>query len=295
MVSRTFLSRFYKDQRRGMFAWILLLFILQITLFGYYQGVFSSATPGERFSFINSSDSLSGIHIKESEVNLYSPRPFNPNFISDYVAGRFGMSMIEIQRLRIYREKGLYVNSAKEFQEVTKVSDSVINLMQDYFKFPEWTQRGQFISDKKQVERVGKNARTMRLNLNHASLEDLVELKGIGEAYAKRILDFRSKLGGFVDLKQIEDVYQLSDQAKQSLYDFSYIDDISMIKKWNINTMSIKELSECPYFNYQIAREIVRLRSSLGDFVDVTALNDIKGFPIEKLNIIILYLEFEKK
>jgi len=48
------------------------------------------------------------------------------------------LSTEEIDRLLQHREKGNYINSAKEFQKVTHVSDSLLNTIEPYFKFPDW-------------------------------------------------------------------------------------------------------------------------------------------------------------
>lgn len=64
--------------------------------------------------------------------------PFNPNFISDYKGYKLGMSVAEIDRLHAFRRKNSYVNSAEEFQKVTLVSDSLLNELAPYFKFPSW-------------------------------------------------------------------------------------------------------------------------------------------------------------
>ena len=37
-----------------------------------------------------------------------------------------------------FRESNQWVNSAKEFQQVTKVSDSLLATISPYFKFPDW-------------------------------------------------------------------------------------------------------------------------------------------------------------
>jgi hypothetical protein len=51
--------------------------------------------------------------------------PFNPNFITDFKGYKLGMSVQEIDLLE-YRKGNKYVNSPKEFQAVTQVSDSLL-------------------------------------------------------------------------------------------------------------------------------------------------------------------------
>jgi hypothetical protein len=47
----------------------------------------------------------------------------------------------EIDRLLAFRKDDKYVNSAKEFQIVTKVSDSLLHAIAPYFKFPDWVKK----------------------------------------------------------------------------------------------------------------------------------------------------------
>jgi DNA uptake protein ComE-like DNA-binding protein len=62
-------------------------------------------------------------------------------------------------------------------------------------------------------------------------------------------------------------------------------------KKININSASIKELGQFYYFKYPISKNIVTYRSMNGD-IKIEDLSNIKGFPVDKLKIIALYLEF---
>ena len=62
--------------------------------------------------------------------------PFNPNYISDYKGYQLGMNVDEIDRLLAHREQSLYVNSAKEFQTITKISDSLLQKISSFFNFP---------------------------------------------------------------------------------------------------------------------------------------------------------------
>jgi hypothetical protein len=78
------------------------------------------------------------------EKQNYIPKiyPFNPNFITDYKGSKLGMSVAEIDRLLNFRKTNQYVNSASEFQKVTQVSDSLLNTISPYFKFPDWVNKG---------------------------------------------------------------------------------------------------------------------------------------------------------
>jgi DNA uptake protein ComE-like DNA-binding protein len=47
-----------------------------------------------------------------------------------------------------------------------------------------------------------------------------------------------------------------------------------------------------PYFKYPLAKSIITYRSMNGGIKNGEDLPKIKGFPVEKSNIIVLYLEF---
>ena len=113
--------RFNKQERSGVFFLLLMVIVLQG---GYY---YVKANPSQRKTnfALNVSeqariDSLK-THQPEASIKIY---PFNPNYITDYKGYTLGLSADELDRLFAYREKGKFVNSAKEFQAVTRVSDS---------------------------------------------------------------------------------------------------------------------------------------------------------------------------
>ena len=218
--------------------------------------------------------------------------PFNPNFITDFKGYKLGMSTAEIDRLLAYRKQNKFVNSAEEFQQVTKVSDSLLNKISPFFKFPDWVKNktnNSYFANKKDYPKKESNKSLVDINI--ATQEDLMKVYGIGEGLSKRILEQREKLGAFVSMDQMKLIWGLSPEVVEKLNQSFVIKSKPIAKKIRINDLSAKELSQFPYFRYNLAKEIVTYRSMNGD-IKIEDLSKIKGFPVENINIIALYLEF---
>jgi len=198
------------------------------------------------------------------------------------------MSVAEIDRLLNFRRTNQYVNSAAEFQKVTQVSDSLLNAISPYFKFPDWVNKrkaNNYRPFEKKIEKI------IILDINLATKEDLIKIYGIGPALSDRILKQKGLLGGFVSMEQIKDIWGLSPEVIESLSSHFKVAALPKIKKIDINNSSIKELMLFPYFKYSLAKAIVTYRSMNGD-LKIEDLSNIKDFPVDKLKIIALYLEF---
>lgn len=218
--------------------------------------------------------------------------PFNPNFITDFKGYKLGMSTAEIDRLLAYRKQNKFVNSAEEFQQVTKVSDSLLNKISPLFKFPDWVNNksnNSYFANNKDYSK--KESNKSLIDINIASQEDLMKVYGIGEGLSKRILEQREKLGAFVSMDQMKLIWGLSPEVIEKLNQSFVIKSKPIAKKIRINELSVKGLSQFPYFRYNLAKEIVTYRSMNGD-IKIEDLSKIKGFPVENINIIALYLEF---
>jgi DNA uptake protein ComE-like DNA-binding protein len=187
------------------------------------------------------------------------------------------------------------VNSAEEFQEVTKISDSLLKEISPLFKFPDWTRnKSNFKVEKKEyVQKTDfKKEKIIILDINQASKEDLIKIYGIGEALSLRILKQKEVLGGFVSMEQMNEIWGLSPEVIVELNSHFKITIPKDLKKIAINDASLKELSQFPYFRYALAKQIITYRSMNGNFNNIEDLIKIKDFPVEKAKIISLYLEF---
>ncbi|MBQ1720196.1 MAG: helix-hairpin-helix domain-containing protein, partial [Bacteroidales bacterium] len=88
---------------------------------------------------------------------------------------------------------------------------------------------------------------------------DFQKLKGIGEAYSKRIVAYREKLGGFISVEQLREVYGMTDELYNSISANLEIKG-EPVRKININTADFKILVSHPYIDKNIAKAILDYR-----------------------------------
>ncbi|REG98556.1 ComEA family DNA-binding protein [Flavobacterium aquicola] len=284
--------KFTKQQRIGIFSLFAIIIILQLVYFFVDFNSFKENSPDKQkwLALQTEVDSLKLIKSNERQV-MY---PFNPNFISDYKGYKLGMSVVEIDRLLAFRKRNKFVNSAKEFQDVTKVSDSLLNVMTPFFKFPDWVNHKKDSKEYKYASNsaFAKKEKITIIDINQAVQEDLIKISGIGEAISLRILTQKEKLGGFVSMEQLKEVWGLSPEVILNLNKHFAVIKMPSLKKIDINNASLKELSQFYYFKQDLARQIVKYRSMNGDFKNIEDLIKINSFPVEKANFISLYLSF---
>ncbi|WP_395064971.1 helix-hairpin-helix domain-containing protein [Flavobacterium sp.] len=285
---------FSKDQRKG----ILLLFIIIISLqIGYYFIDFNPThkpSPEEQ-NWLSLQSTIDTLKLQKHETS-YKMYPFNPNFITDFKGYKLGMKVDQIDRLLAFRKQGKFANSPEEFQKVTGISDSLLNAIAPFFKFPDWVNKknqGSYQNSyaKSNWKEFPKKEAMKVLDINQATKEDLMKIYGIGDAISDRILAQKDTYGAFVSMDQMNEIWGLSPEVVSNLNKYFKINSLPKIKKININNASIKELGQFPYFKYPISKNIVTYRSMNGD-LKIEDLANIKAFPVDKVKIIVLYLEF---
>ncbi len=114
------------------------------------------------------------------------------------------------------------------------------------------------------------------IDINHADSAELTKLYGIGPVLARRIVKYRSVLGGFINVNQIKEVYGFDTVYFQDIVPHVSV-DTAAVRKIDINSASVGELARHPYLDSYQAKAIVRLRQRGGNFATV---GDLMGVPI---------------
>lgn len=279
--------RYNKRQRNGI---LFLLFLIIVLQGAYYLLNFSPKNNIAETSVLKEKitkelDSLE-LLTKKDTSHIF---PFNPNYITDFKGYQLGMSVDEIDRLLKFRETGKFINSADEFQKITNVSDSLLSTLKPYFKFPNWVnatakeKKGKTAFSKKNVDSI--------YDLNAATIEQLISVKGIGETLANRIINYRSKLQGFSFNDQIYEVWNLEQNVANAVLEQFQVIEKPIINKINVNEASFKEVLAIVYLDYELTKKIFQYKDEVAEIQSLEELKKIEGFPIEKFDRIALYLE----
>jgi len=285
---------FSKEQRNGIFLLLVLIVVFQC--FYFFVEFPAEDTSGNKEAlseFIKEIDSLRLVQLEKNKPKTY---PFNPNYITDFKGATLGMTNEEIDRLIAFRKQNKWINSSKQFQEVTKVSDSLLNAISPYFKFPEWITNPKPKNNAVYIYKSKPKTFAQKQDLNTATAQQLQKVNGVGKVFSDRIIKYRNKFkGGFIADVQLLDVYGLTSEVIEKITNQFTVKTPKTIQQININAATIGDLVTVPHIDYDLAHNIIEQRQLREGYNSIDELTKVKDFPVNKIKIIELYLHFEKE
>lgn len=153
-----------------------------------------------------------------------------------------------------------------------------------------WRQKGPAVSAPEPTpHNIYRKDSRVEVELNSADSLDLVQLYNIGPAFAKRILKYRALLGGFVDKRQLWEVYGMDSVRYNDVAPYVTV-DAQHVVPMDINGASVNELKHHPYLDYYQAKAIVRFREEQGPYNNIGDLHKVALIDNETFNKISPYL-----
>ena len=131
------------------------------------------------------------------------------------------------------------------------------------------------ISEISPLPAVGRNDLLIDINIADTTL--LKQLPGIGGAFAKWIVNYREKLGGYCETEQLLEVYRMDTTRYNAIKDFVIVDSTFIPNKLKINTDEFKILLKHPYLEYDDVKKIVNHREQKGMITSWEQLVNIVG------------------
>ena len=225
--------------------------------------------------------------------------PFDPNTAPPEQLLALGLQPWQVRSLLKYRNKGgvfrqpsdfarLYGLTLKQYQQL----EPYIRISDDYRPAADFiaSERPPAMHQRDTLHYPVKLKAGMHVFLNSADTTDLKKVPGIGSYFARQIVNYRNRLGGFSCIEQLAEI---EDFPIESLTFFAVsTDELGKIHRLNVNKLSLNELKRHPYINFYMARAIVDFRRLHGDLQSLDQLKLLKDFSEEKVRRLQPYVTF---
>ena len=216
---------------------------------------------------------------KPQEVAELHPFPFNPNTLTEEEWLQMGLTDRQVRNIMNYKAKGGKFYSKNDLGKLYTISEEEFAQLESFIVLPE-VARGR--SGKSTSSRGGVSTGSTTapgsttaaavptekkavpiVDLNTVDSTTLVELPQIGPYTAVRIIEFREKLGGFIDKEQLRDVKGMDDARFAAIQPYINLAAVE-IRKVDVNRADFKTLVHHPYLNYEQVKRIVNQREKRG-------------------------------
>jgi DNA uptake protein ComE-like DNA-binding protein len=214
---------------------------------------------------------------KPQEVAELHPFPFNPNTLTEEEWLQMGLTDRQVRNIMNYKAKGGKFYSKNDLGKLYTISEEEFAQLEPFIVLPEVSRsKNTKSSEQSGVSTGSTTAKPEKkaipiVDLNTVDSVTLVELPQIGGYMASRILEFRDKLGGFVDLEQLRDVKGMDEARFTTIRSYIKIGEAETLKI-DVNRADFKTLVHHPYLSYEQVKRIFNQREKRGMIKNWTQL-----------------------
>lgn len=203
---------------------------------------------------------------------------FDPNVYSKNDWMKLGVSQKQASIIEKFCGRGVYSN--EDLKKIYVLPAEVFDLIKDSTFYP--------IKSTLKTS-TSKDDTFESIELNSATTDELLKLKGIGPYFADKIVEYRDKLGGFNNEEQLLEIWKF-DQEKLSQIKPHIKLNKKVFRKLNINSATVEELKAHPYINWNVANSIVKMRDKFTKYSNFEQLKESALIDDELLNKLSPYL-----
>jgi DNA uptake protein ComE-like DNA-binding protein len=278
---------FNRQQRNGLLVLVFISFALLVARLSLPHFIRPAAIEVRNLPLVPHAG-IAGSKNDETAKNA-ELFVFDPNTVSLRQLLKLGFSEKTAKTFIKYRSKGFVFREKNDVKKIYGISDALYSSIEPYILIngPLHQKKAEPV---KPVARQHPMERQVKIiELNSADSAALVALNGIGAGYARRILKYRSILGGYVAVEQLREVYGFTDELYDQVKTQVTVDK-SNIKKININKDDFKTVNRHPYLSYELTKTIFDWRRK----TTITAVNlreIIKDDPL--YTRVLPYISFE--
>lgn len=203
---------------------------------------------------------------KTIPAKILNPFPFDPNLIDSTEMERLGLKDGQIRNIINYISKGGKFKVKSDFGKLYSISEDDFSVLEKYILLPS-------VEASTSIQ-ISEEKTPIIVDLNAADTIELKQLKGIGTVFARRIVSYREKLGGYFDKSQLLEVFGMDTARLAQISPYIEV-DLQKIKQLHLNKAGYKELLAHPYLENYIVKAIFEYKDKVGKFNSVDELQNI--------------------
>jgi competence protein ComEA len=276
---------FSKRERRGII--ILLSLIMLLVFFPQFLSLYNKHYKEEEdFSYLDAKIEAFLIQKKQFNDSLLASRNsfaplamdnqmpelffFNPNIATEEDWQRLGLKPKLARTLYNYTSKGGRFYKKEGLKKIYGMDEETYDRISPYVLLEESKKE---FHPKNNWETNNERAvkKPVLIEINSAEFDELLKIRGVGEGFAASIINYRKRIGGFLNKEQLLEVFGF-DAEKLEEIEAQIMVDPEKVKKININTCTIGELARHPYMKRHIANSIVLIRDNHGPYKNTSEI-----------------------
>ena len=298
--------------RRGLLVleWLIILVVIGVCVFSWQKPKTENAQKVEQtFPKKKKQNAATSYAVAEEKVETF---PFDPNTADSVTLLRLGLAPWQVRAVYKYRAKHGRYHTPEDFKRLPGMTYELwerlgpqvriarqFQYIDEADKRSSYADRSSSVSEKSERTSIPQNKDSVserprkfdivtQVDINTADTTELMRIPGIGSYRSSKIVEYRRKLGGFVNAEQVMEACDLPDELLQ----WVKVNVDVPVRKVNVNKLSLQRLMNHPYITFYQARAIVEYRKAHGDLKGVEDLKGLEGFTPLKIEKLQPYLEF---
>lgn len=302
-----------KEQKTGILTLVILLAAILVVVQAVRHRPRESAILVEPQDTTSTSSHARGESewiLEDHGISLFT---FDPNTADSLTLLALGFRSYQIKGMMRYRAKGGRYRQRADLLKIIGMSDSMYFVLKPYVqidtlrlkqeRMERWRQDSLHRDSLYRLERDSLLKDTLRythkpkkdtiVELNSADTTTLQLIPGIGHYRARKIVQYRERLGGYYCVKQLQDSeMELYGQpiADSTLRCFTVNRD--SVRTLAVNHCSVDQLNRHPYIRFSDAKAIYTLRRKKIRLENIQSLNELPELTQEQILRLEPYLDF---
>ncbi|RRD00810.1 ComEA family DNA-binding protein [Prevotella sp. OH937_COT-195] len=220
---------------------------------------------------------------------------FDPNTADSTQLLRLGLRPWMVRNIYKYRSRGGVFRTPEDFARIYGLTVGEYKSMKPYIRIsPDYGPASALVAPRGEQNHVRDSLRyPVKLSLgehvmlNTADTSALKRIPGIGSRYARAIVNYRNRLGGYADVRQLLEIDGVPEDA------LKYVElGAADLRKININRLTLDQLKKHPYLNFYHSRAIINHRRLHGPLRSVADLKMLPDFSEDDIKRIVPYVDF---